>query len=489
MFRSLDRSTKKYRSYDHRDIEDIPQLRRLSDRERLALKAVAAVFPFRLNNYVVEELIRWENVPDDPIYQLTFPQPGMLQPTDLRRMIDLVRCGAPDAVLKAAARQIQNALNPHPAGQMDLNVPVRNGERVTGMQHKYRETVLFFPSQGQTCHAYCTYCFRWPQFVGIDGLKFASREVDALVRYLKEHPEISSVLFTGGDPATMRTRVLRKYVEPLLTPELENLTSIRIGTKAPANWPHRFLTDEDADDLLRLFDEVRQSGRHLALMAHYTHPRELETPAAEMAVRRIVDTGAMIRCQAPLVRRINDDPSTWSTMWQMQTRLGAVPYYMFVERDTGPKDYFEVPLVRAAEIFREAYRDVCGLARTVRGPSMSATPGKVVVDGVVNIRGEKAIALRLLQARNPEWVGVPFFARYDPTAVWLDQLRPAFGENEFFYEAGLRRLREESHDSLLDGPVSRWQQSCSEQTRRWLAPEGPRSGAWLTSLRNAPYDR
>jgi hypothetical protein len=287
----------------------------------------------------------------------------------------------------------------------------------------------------------------------------------------------------------MRTRLLRRYVEPLLSPDLDHLTSIRIGTKAPAYWPHRFLTDPDADDLLRLFEEVRESGRHLALMAHYTHPRELETPVAEMAVRRILATGAVLRCQAPLVSRINDDPSIWSTMWRMQTRLGAVPYYMFVERDTGPKNYFEVPLVRAAEIFREAYRDVCGLARTVRGPSMSATPGKVVVDGVVNIGGEKAIALRLLQARDPEWVGVPFFARYDPTAVWLDQLRPAFGEREFFYEEDLRRLTEESRDSLLDGPAFRWRQTCSEETRRWLVPEAPRSSGWLTTLRNAPYDQ
>jgi L-lysine 2,3-aminomutase len=404
-------------------------------------------------------------------------------------MVNLVRAGASDTLLRAAAREIQDSLNPHPAGQMDLNVPVSKGVRLAGMQHKYRETVLFFPSQGQTCHAYCTYCFRWAQFAGIDGLRFASREADALVRYLKEHPEVTSVLFTGGDPATMSTRLLRRYIEPLLSPELEHLNSIRIGTKAPAYWPHRFLTDHDADDLLRLFEEVRDSGRHLALMAHYTHPRELETPAAEMAVRRIVETGAIVRCQSPLVRHINDDPSVWSTMWRMQIRLGAVPYYMFVERDTGPKDYFEVPLVRAEQIFREAYRDVCGLARTVRGPSMSATPGKVVIDGVVNIRGEKAFALRMLQARDPEWVGVPFYARYDPTAVWLDELRPAFGEREFFYEEGLRRLSEENRDSLLDGPASRWQQTCSEEIRSWLVPEARRSGGWITTLRNAPFDR
>jgi hypothetical protein len=31
-------------------------------------------------------------------------------------------------------------------------------------------------------------------------------------------------------------------------------------------------------------------------------------------------------------------------------------------------------------------------------------------------------------------VGRPFFARFDPAATWLDDLRPAFGEQRFFFE-------------------------------------------------------
>jgi hypothetical protein len=48
--------------------------------------------------------------------------------------------------------------------------------------------------------------------------------------------------------------------------------------------------------------------------------------------------------------------------------------------------------------------------------------------------------MRLLQARNPDWVGVPFFAKYDPAATWLDELRPAFGQEEFFFEPELRQM-------------------------------------------------
>lgn len=42
--------------------------------------------------------------------------------------------------------------------------------------------------------------------------------------------------------------------------------------------------------------------------------------------------------------------------------------------------------------------------------------------------------LNFLQGRNPDWVGRPFFAKYDPHAIWLDELEPAFGEEKFFFE-------------------------------------------------------
>jgi L-lysine 2,3-aminomutase len=251
---------------------------------------------------------------------------------------------------------------------------------------------------------------------------------------------VTDVLFTGGDPLVMRTDVLARYVDPLLAPELAHVGQIRIGTKAPAYWPHRFVTDRDADDLLRLFERVVAAGRHLAVMAHYSHPMELSTPAAEAAIRRIRATGAEVRCQAPLIRHVNDDARAWAEMWRRQVRLGAIPYYFFVERDTGPKRYFEVPLARGLDIFQQAYRQVSGLGRTVRGPSMSATPGKVHVVGTTTLGTQEVFVLRFLQARDPSWVNRVFFAKMDRKACWLDDLRP-FGAAEFFFERRMRELK------------------------------------------------
>jgi KamA family protein len=423
-------------------MDRIPQLEGLSERRRLAMRAVAHVLPFRTNRYVTDELIDWDNIPDDPIFQLTFPQPGMLDPDDLARMTTLLRQSAPTQELRRAANEIRLKLIPHPAGQMEHNVPRLDGVPLPGLQHKYRDTVLFFPSRGQTCHAYCTYCFRWAQFVGMDELKFAQRETQSFHRYLRRHDEVSDVLFTGGDPMIMRAWHLRSYIEPLLAPRMEHIRHIRIGTKALAFWPRKFVTDQDADSLLRLFEQVVASGRHLALMAHFTHPREMETPMVEKAIERIRSTGAMIRTQAPLVRHVNDSATVWAGMWRRQVRLGCVPYYMFVERDTGPKGYFAVSLAEAHDIFRRAFSSVSGLARTVRGPSMSATPGKVVVHGTQQVRGEKVFVLSFLRGRKQEWVGRPFFARYDESATWLDELKPAFDEDRFFFEQPPPRRRQ-----------------------------------------------
>lgn len=426
---------KPFKVYAARHLERIPQVQALPADMRFDMQVIANVLPFRVNDYVLENLIDWGNIPDDPMFRLLFPQREMLAADDFSLIADLMKRQAPAEQLAQAVEIVRTKLNPHPAGQMELNVPIFHRERVQGLQHKYRETVLFFPSQGQVCHSYCTFCFRWPQFVGDKDLRFASKESDELLRYLKHHTQVSDILFTGGDPMVMKTANFEPYLRGLLKPELAHVQTVRIGTKSLSFWPQRFVTDPDADDLLRLLESLVKAGKHVAIMAHYNHWRELDTPIAREAIRRLRDTGVVIRSQGPVLNHINADAEIWAKMWREQVRLGIVPYYMFVERDTGAQHYFEVPLAKAWEIYRTAMRRVSGLARTARGPSMSASPGKIEIQGVAEIRGEKVFVLRFIQGRNPQWVQKPFFAKYDEQATWLNHLKPAFGAKQFFYEA------------------------------------------------------
>jgi KamA family protein len=437
----------KYHAYTLHNYKEIPQLKKLSESSLEAIEVVGHVLPFKSNNYVVDELIDWNNVPEDPMFTLTFPRKGMLTNATYKEVLKLLD-KADNEKLEKKIYEIRMSLNPNPAGQ-EHNVPVMEGNKLHGIQHKYRETVLFFPSQGQTCHAYCSFCFRWTQFSGINELKFAMKEADLLHKYLLKHPKVTDILFTGGDPLTVNAKILSAYIEPLLSKEFSHIRNIRIGSKTLSYWPYRFLTDKDADDLLRLFEKVNKAGKHLAFQAHFNHPVELSTEAVKLAIQRIRNTGTQIRTQSPLLKNINDDAKIWANMWCEQVALGLIPYYMFVARDTGAKAFFELPLEKAWDIFRKAYSSVSGICRTVRGPSMSATPGKIQILGITEVKGEKVFVLRFLQCRNPQFVDIPFFAAYDPKATWFDQLKPAFGEENFFFETNELMTKKESDSDFL----------------------------------------
>ncbi len=420
-------------SYSLHNYCAIPEMSSVSEDIKKNIEVVGRVLPFKTNNYVVEELIDWNQVETDPIFTLNFPRKEMLKKKYYDVVSKLLEQNADKSVIDRKIQEIRLSLNPNPAGQ-EHNVPYLGEIKLKGIQHKYPETVLFFPSQGQTCHAYCTFCFRWPQFSGMSGLKFAMKEADLLLKYLRVHKEVTDILFTGGDPMVMSAAVLEGYIEPLLHPEFDHIHSIRIGTKSLSYWPYRYFSDEDSDDMIRLFEKITASGKNLSIQAHFNHPVELSTEAVKRAIKRILGTGAQIRTQSPLLNHINDKPELWSEMWRKQVDLGCIPYYMFIARDTGAKEYFEIPLEKCWQIFRRAYRKVSGLCRTVRGPSMSDHAGKIQVLGVQEIKGEKVFVLRFIQGRNPQWVHIPFFAGYDPKATWFNQLKPAFGKEKFFFE-------------------------------------------------------
>lgn len=279
----------------------------------------------------------------------------------------------------------------------------------------------------------CTFCFRWPQFVGMEGMKFAMKESELLIEYLKEYPEVTDVLFTGGDPMIMKNKIFDTYINNILDAKIPNLQTIRIGTKSLGYWPYKYLTDDDAHDTLETFEKIVNSGINLTIMAHFNHPVELSTTCVKAAIRRIRSTGAQIRTQSPVMKHINDDPEIWSAMWRELVNQNCIPYYMFMARDTGAQHFFKVPIVNAWKIFQQAYQDVSGVCRTVRGPSMSTGAGKIQILGVSNAGNEKVFTLRFLQGRNHDWVGKPIFAKYDENASWLNDLKPAFGKEKFFF--------------------------------------------------------
>lgn len=420
-----------YKAYRVHELDNVPGFRGLPTAIKESVRLAALVFPFKVNNYLTNELIDWTNIPDDPIFRLAFPLREMLSPRD---QATLLESRHNKLELDAASTAIRQQLNPNPGNQKS-NVPMFEGRPLEGVQHKYADTVLLFPDAGQTCHCHCSFCFRWSQFVNMKEEKFGCQDISRFYQYVAEHENITDVLLTGGDPMVLSASRLAELVNPLISNErFQHVRNLRFGTKALGFWPYRFISDKDTDQLLRLFERASVAGKHVAFMAHFNHPRELETSAVQTAIGRILSTGAVIRTQGPILAHINDSAAVWRELWEKQLALGLVPYYMFMERDTGARDYFAVPIARALEIYRQSLRGLSGLARTVRGPVMSTTPGKIEVLGVVNLGNQRYFSLRFLRARQERWEHRQFLANYSPTARWIDELTPALNEGKFFFD-------------------------------------------------------
>ena len=336
------------------------------------LEPVTREYVFRANDYYLT-LIDW-NDPDDPIRQLIIPREEELRDW----------------------------------GKLDAS----NEQSVTvahGVQHKYIDTVLLLCNE--VCGAYCRYCFRKRLFM--DDNDEVTNDVSAGLAYIADHPEVTNVLLTGGDPLLMSTRRLVEIFDALRG--IEHVRIIRIGSKMPAFDPWRVQRDEELQAAFRKYSTPEQ---RIYLMAHFDHPREL-TPEAIAGIDTCIRNGVICVNQCPMIRGINDDPYTLADMYETLSFIGCPPYYLFQGRPTAGNEPYEVPIVEAWHIFQKALSLGSGLARRARFV-MSHESGKVEILGV----DEEHIYLRYHQAKDPDDLGRFFVRRRDDSAYWLDQLEP-----------------------------------------------------------------
>lgn len=387
----------RFKSYTNHSFKNSRYYVLLPESEQRDFDILSSVFHFKANEFVLDHLIDWGQAPHDPVFRYLFPRKEMLAAEDFRELKELYLSGMSldkrnDFILRMKEK-MKPAIHTHIS-----SFPHLDGKRVPGLYSNFHTIVSLSPDpMVRTCHSYCNYCFRWMYFNNKEVQEAASyADPQTPIPWLKAHPEVSDVLFTGADPLVISTAQLRKFVKPIF--EVDSIEVIRISSKSLAYWPFRFTSDKDADELLRLFEDIIASGRHLNFCAHFTHPRELEHPEVAKAVQRIRNTGAIIRTQGPLIREVNDSAETWSTMWKRQIQMGMIPYYMFMEADHSPENFFRLPIAKSLQIFQDAQKMTTGLARTVRGPVFMNDLNRVLVDGVTELNGKKFFVIKSLQS-------------------------------------------------------------------------------------------
>jgi lysine 2,3-aminomutase len=203
-----------------------------------------------------------------------------------------------------------------------------------GLTHRYPTKVLaeLLP----TCPQYCGHCTRM-DLVGnstpaVEKLKFDLKPVDrldAMMAYLRSHPQVRDVVVSGGDVANMPWARLEEFLTRLL--EIDNIRDIRLATKALIGLPQHWLQPDVVDGVGRVASVARSRGVSLAIHTHANHANSI-TPTVAEAARAMFDAGVRdVRNQGVLLGGVNDDPHALLDLcFALLDGAQVMPYYFYM---------------------------------------------------------------------------------------------------------------------------------------------------------------
>ncbi len=410
------------------------------------------VYRFKASRHILNS-INWDHYQQDSMYQLVFPQPGMMR----RKVTASYLAARTDRERRQVMQDYMAETNPHDGKQL-LNKPwieTDEGgiEIVGGSQHKYPQCQLVFDHSTQNCFAYCTYCFRHAQVRGDDDM-FLQEDIGQIHKYLRAHPEVTDVLITGGDAGYIPLERLRQYVMPIIEdPALLHIRALRLGSRLLTYQPE-FILRRKYDKMLALFDTLRDNGLQLCWMAHFSTPRELLNPSTLAAIRRLQNHGVVVRSQSPIMNHVSlftgsdgtvdveRSARNWIDLAHILAALSIRFHSIYCARHTGEHHYFAAPLADIDRVFSLIYRSLASLHRPSRYITMTTSAGKLSILGTAEVNGEKVFALKFNESRNMAWMDKVFLAKFDPRESRVDKLVP-LDTPKFFFEDELNEIENE----------------------------------------------
>lgn len=405
--------------------------------------------------------IEWDNYENDSIYQLVFPQPGMISDD---AVVQAYTAASTEAQRTEVVEAYLHRTNPHD-GNQHLNKPwFQNAdggiEVLDGSQHKYPQCQLVFDKTTQTCFSFCTYCFRHAQVRGGEDM-FIQEDIRQIHDYLRLHTEVTDLLITGGDGGYMPMNRLEQYLQPLFDdPSLMHVRTVRLASRSLTFQPEMILCAK-YDRMLQLFDRCGEHGIQLSWMAHFSTPKEVLNISTIAAIRRLQAHGVVVRSQSPIMNHISlftdehgevdvdRSAQNWIDLALIFATLKIGFHSMYCARPTGEHHYFTAPLAGVEKVFNKVYRSLASLNRPSRHISMTSSAGKISIMGTAEVNGEKVFALKFTEGRNMEWLDKVFLAKYDGKQNTVDLLEP-LDTPEFFFRDELRRIESTLTDSLRE---------------------------------------
>lgn len=234
---------------------------------------------------------------------------------------------------------------------------------VPGLLHKYRNRALLLVKGG--CAVNCRYCFR--RHFPYQDNQGNKRNWQVALDYIRQHPELDEIIFSGGDPLMAKDHEIDYLVSELET--IPHLRRLRIHSRLPVVIPDRVTPV--------LCERLAATRLQVIMVTHINHAREVDSALSE-AMGRLKRAGVTLLNQAVLLKGINDSAVTQAELSHALFDAGILPYYLHVLDKVQGAAHFYVSDDQARKIMRELLSLTSGylvprLAREIGGEP-SKTP-------------------------------------------------------------------------------------------------------------------
>jgi lysine 2,3-aminomutase len=267
------------------------------------------------------------------------------------RLANKIKQQGPDGVLAKEflphSIEIDADLN-----KLGLNDPIgdKNFNKAPQLIHRYSSRALFTPTS--ICPVHCRYCFRKNELDSSNEL-FRAQFQESL-DYLKDHPEISEIIFTGGDPLTLSNEKIEKYL--LALAEIPSIKDVRFHTRYPVILPERI-----DDGLIDIMNRAAKHFRTVSMAIHTNHVDEFDTEI-ETAILKLSQASIQLLSQTVLLKGINDSQKDLIDLIQLLIKLKVRPYYLHHPDQVKGGMHFYLPLQKGRKIYAQLRQKLPGWA-------------------------------------------------------------------------------------------------------------------------------
>jgi lysine 2,3-aminomutase len=199
-------------------------------------------------------------------------------------------------------------------------------------------------------------------------MKPTRRRWEAMFEYIENTPEVQDVVVSGGDSYYLQPDHVQLIGERLLS--MPNIKRFRFATKGLAVCPNRIIdpTDGWTQALIEISERGRAIGKQVAIHTHFNHPNEI-TWVTELAARHLFQRGVIVRNQTVLLRGVNDDIDTMSTLIRRLADANIQPYYVY-----------QSDMISGVEDLRTPLSTILDLEKNIRGTIAGFMTPSFVVD-------------------------------------------------------------------------------------------------------------